>query len=100
MTNKTWQLVVDESSADERRRTFKLRVPGGWLYRYELNEPISNDARQPPQSRRRVLRPRKTNQQPWDCLASRLLPPSIGLTYIEHVPLVYAQKTHRQQLVV
>ncbi|MHC4067208.1 MAG: hypothetical protein ACYSUI_22275 [Planctomycetota bacterium] len=41
-----WEQITNESDEFEYRRTCRMSVPGGWLYRYELDKPISDDARQ------------------------------------------------------
>ncbi len=39
-----WQIVCEESKEYEQRRTLRMRVPGGFLYRYELNTPVSEES--------------------------------------------------------
>lgn len=41
-----WRLITDDSNKDERRRTFRMKVGGGHLYRYEVDVPVSVSTRQ------------------------------------------------------
>jgi len=40
-----WE-VISEEDTDARRRTERLRVDGGWLYRVEVFGPVSEDMNQ------------------------------------------------------
>ena len=44
MSNKGcwWECVYEE---DEDRYTYRMQVEGGWLYRYEVSFPTSNESR-------------------------------------------------------
>ncbi len=39
-----WQLVDAKKEDLSSRQTYRARVPGGWLYRFDLNVPDSNDS--------------------------------------------------------
>lgn len=43
---RKWKLIAEEKDQYETRRTARLRVPGGYLYRYEIDTPHGEDARQ------------------------------------------------------
>ena len=40
-----WERICEESAEFENRCTFRMRIEGGSLYRYELNTPISANSR-------------------------------------------------------
>jgi hypothetical protein len=42
---RKWKTVCNESGNDEVRRTLRLKVPGGHLYRYQLDTPCSDNGR-------------------------------------------------------
>jgi hypothetical protein len=39
----TWEVVCNESGQPETRRTARLRVPGGHIYRCEVQTPSGED---------------------------------------------------------
>ena len=49
MTKHTWKLIADESDMEQggdERKTYRMRLRSGSLYRFELNTAISDNARQ------------------------------------------------------
>ncbi len=41
-----WEMICEEDDSFHFRRTERLDVPGGWLYRFEAYTPLSHDANQ------------------------------------------------------
>ncbi len=47
MDEHKWEILYQEtSSVFTTHLTARMKVPGGWLYRVELDEPSSEDSRQ------------------------------------------------------
>ena len=44
MTQKQeWQIICDETDGVHTQCTARLNVPGGWIYRFESLEPVSEN---------------------------------------------------------